>query len=185
MRVDCIGKNKIKIILTEEEVLRHFGGYDMIDYSSPRSKATLNAILTSALPDEMLPLDCNRVLIEIQAENKGCVIYFTKVYKKQKNTQLKKSNQKTLALAFLNSEDLISFICNRLNSNIISSEIYHISTKYILTIKFYEAHSPDTLYLKEFCNQLITDECALAHIQEHGKLICADTQTIKSSFKTP
>ena len=185
MRVDCIGKNKIKILLSEEEVLRLFGGYDMIDYSSPRSKATLNAILTSALPDEMLPLDCNQVLIEIRAESNGCAIYFTKVYKNGKKGEQKRLKSQNLAFTFSNSEDLICFICRTLPKDIISSEIFSITKKYILILTLGDTSPIDMYYLKEFCKEIITDEFAIAHIREYGKFICQNADSaIRKAFKT-
>ncbi len=186
MRVDCIGKNKIKISLNEEEVLRLFGGYDMIDYSSQHSKATLNSILASALPKDMLPIDCSQVLIEIRAENKGCAIYFTKIYKKYKKTDSAKHKQKTLALTFSNTEDLIRFVCQRLPEKISSSRVFSLSQIYILIITFPESLNTEPLYLKEFCQEIIENEYVISHICEHGKLICENAElTIKSAFKEP
>ena len=184
MRVDCIGKNKIKVSLSEEEVLRLFGGYDMIDYSSQRSKATINSILASALPKDMLPIDCSQVLIEIRAENNGCAIYFSKIYKKYKKTDSVKHKEKTLALTFSSSEDLINFICRRMPEKLSENRVFTLDDTYILTITLSESSNSELPFLREFCQDIFEDEYVISHILEHGKLICENAELdIKSVFK--
>ena len=159
-----INKDKVKIHLTNDEVNSLFGGYDMIDYSCPRSKAVLDSLLSKNLPDDMLPLDCGKILIEVIEEHSGCSIQITRIYDKGKRLY-KKGNRHKYILLFNSSEDMFLFveqIDDETLSSFKNSKLLKIEDKYALLF------AKDST-LKHF----------FSHLCEYGKII--DSKSILGS----
>lgn len=170
MNIDTVNKNKIKISLSDEEIDTLFGGYEMIDYDDPHSKAILNMLLGRALPEDMLPLDCKRVIIEVCPKSDGCNIYFTRIYPK--------SHAKSAEYIFIfkKSEDMllgISELHRLYGKNIEKSCLYTCQGKYFCIILLKGDPGKQIIHLNEYCSDISREKALAAKIREHGKMICA------------
>lgn len=175
MTVDTISKNKIKIELTNEEIEIFFGGYEYINYSNPDSKLAINLLLKEALPQELLPLDCNRVMIEVNPTKTGCSILFTKVYTNPRKRYKVSGCIKNYILYFEDSEGMI-LTCKEFAQNIpqvIKSELYADKNGYYLALHGSNI-SRQLLHIGEFCNSISEKNEILAMVKENTKLICKD-----------
>ena len=103
-----LSEDKFKICLSKNEVESLFGSFEMIDYDSPHTKAIIDSIIINALPERMLPFNCDKVMIEVFPEDGGCVVEVTKVYTSSKTD--KKRRKQEYILLFNDSEDMISYI---------------------------------------------------------------------------
>lgn len=171
MNIDTINKNKIKISLSDEEIDTLFGGYEMIDYDDPHSKAILNMLLGRALPEDMLPLDCKRVIIEVRPKPDGCTIYFTRVYPK--------STAKSAEYVFIfsKSDDMLSGITElqRLyGENIDKSCLYTYCEKYFCIALLRGEPGKQIMHLKEYCSDISRETTVAAMVREYGQMICAE-----------
>ncbi len=164
MNIDTLSKNKIKISLTDEEIYTLFGGYDMIDYSKPRSKTVIDMLISRALPEEMLPLDCNKVLIEVRPIYGGCAIYFTRIYDKKKQ----KSNKAGRYILFFETSEKMITALPFISAS--KSRLYHINNGLALLIEAKEDF--DKIRIGEYADCIIKDKIMIEKITEHSKIIC-------------
>lgn len=174
MTVDTISKNKFKIELTNKEIEILFGGYERINYSDPDSKLAINLILKEALPDEMLPLDCKRVILEVSPTSTGCLILFTKVYTDRNKRYKVTGYSKSYILLFTDSEDLI-IACNKLLQTIpkaIKSELYFDEDGYYLLLHSNINITKQLPHIGEYGIFLNTHHEAIAKVREYAKMIC-------------
>ena len=178
-----INKDKVKITLTDDEVNDLFGGYDLIDYNCPRSRAVLDSLLLGALPESMLPLDCKQVLIEVTEEKSGCSIQVTRLYEKAKKLH-KISGKYKYILLFESSEDMIKFITqNELGDKFPKSELIKSGEKYALCFHF---ERPVGHYnrLSEYGKLIDAQSPEGAAIKEYGTMICKNAaEKLSAAFK--
>lgn len=173
MNIDTVGENKIKISLTDDEINSLFGGYDMIDYEHPRSKMVLNTLLSSALPEEKIPLDCKKVLIEVHPICGGCAIFFTSLY--EKDTAVKCRKPKGYFLVFKNSENMIKLINElgqKYKSDIKNSRLIITDGCFVLYIKVQGKLLGDLGHIKEYCKVYKEKSPYGSYITEHGETVC-------------
>lgn len=186
MTVEKLSKNKIKINLTEDEILTFFGGYDLIDYKDPAAKKILHLLLKEAMPDEMLPIDCTRVLIEVKPQSSGCAIFFTKMYENAPKRLRKISQTKSYALKFKNSNDLLDFARYSEAADIKSNSLYIANGTYTLIINAEKSICSRLTHIEEFC-EISDNKTELSKIWEHGQIICKEgaLEKIKKALKAP
>ncbi len=184
MTVETISKNKVKINLTEDEVLTFFGGYEFIDYKHPPTKKMLHLLLKEALPQEMLPIDCKRVLIEVKPQDNGCAIFFTKMYDNAAKRLRRVPQNIILALSFKNSNDLMDFAKSGQTSDINSSSLYLTGNTYTLLISADKTIVNHLAHIGEFCD-IYDNKTELSRIAEHGFLICKENalEKLKKALK--
>ncbi len=169
MHIVTISKDKIRISLTDQEIIELFGSYDMIDYSNPHSKMAINMLFHIAVPDDMLPLDCKRVLIEVKPENTGCSIYFTRIYSGKRFRKV--VDIREYLLEFENSNDLIDCICNISPTSVITSRLYTNKGTYQLIISAQKSFGLTLLQVSEYC-RVSTDKIKISEVEEHHILVC-------------
>lgn len=183
MTVDTISKNKIRIDLTNEEIEIFFGGYEHINYSDPDSKLAINLILKEALPNEMFPLDCKRVILEVSPTHSGCSILFTKIYTDRKKRYRVTGHSKSYLLAFTDSESLITG-CKELSETItkpIKSELYFEKTDYYLLIHSTMNITGQLPHISEYGAFICAQPEIIAKVREYTALICKDNAIEKIS----
>ena len=74
MTVLKIGQKKLKITLTDSEVLSFFGAYERLNAATSETRLTVGLLLKESLSEYETELDGD-LLVEIRArENAGCVI---------------------------------------------------------------------------------------------------------------
>lgn len=174
MTVDTISKNKIRIELTNEEIDVFFGGYEHINYSDPDSKLAINLILKEALPKEMLPLDCKRVILEVCPTQTGCSILFTKIYSDRKKRYRVTGCSKSYIMSFADSEAMIT-ACKELSQKIpksIKSELYFDKGGYYLLLHTTINITKQLPHVGEYGTIIGTQTDTIAKIREYANLIC-------------
>ncbi len=169
MHIETINKDKIKISLTDDEIKELFGSYDLIDYSKPHSKMAINMLFRIAVPEDMLPLDCTRVLIEVKPESRGCAIYFTRMYSGKRFRKV--IDIRDYLLLFENSNDLTDCISNISPVGIIGSRLYTNDGTYQLIVSAERSFCAILPHLSEYC-RISTDKIQISEVQEYHKLIC-------------
>lgn len=167
-----LSEDKIKICLTDDEVESLFGSFDMIDYDSPHSRAILDSLICSALPEKMLPLSCEKVLIEVAPEEDGCSIQVTRIYDKGKRRQ-KSIKRHEYILLFKSSEDMIDYIKSLKSTdilNITDSKLFKCKNTFALYICFL-GQSGFIKSASEYAVLLNAKSSKGAFIAEHGQML--------------
>lgn len=176
MNIDTIGKYKVKIDLTDAEIQHFFGGYEMINYSSQSSKTALGNLLRLALPSYMLPLDCNRILIEVFPTKNGCSIFLTFRYFQEAPKKFRiVSEEKSYTVVFKDSESMIKGIIELAKNRIIQkskSSLFFCHGSYRLIIKTLNSINGSLLHIREYCTSLSKSNITAAVTEEYGKIIC-------------
>ncbi len=174
MTVDAISKNKIRIDLSNEEIDIFFGGYENINYNDPDSKLALHLLLNDALPDELLPLDCKQVMIEVRPTNSGCSILFTKLSHNTRKKYKLTGCIKSYIITFTDSESMI-YGCRELAQTIpksVRSELLFDNDGYYLILHSTVNISKQLLHIKEYCLCVVSQLEILSKISEYAIPIC-------------
>ena len=176
MTVDTISKNKIRIELTNEEIEVFFGGYEHINYSDPDSKLAINLLLKEALPDELLPLDCKRVLIEVSPTRTGCSILFTKLYIGNRKRYRVTGCIKSYIITFTDSESMISG-CRELAQTVpkaVKSELFFDKDGYYLLLHSSINITKQLIHINEFSSSLSGQSEIISRVHEYASPICKE-----------
>ncbi len=171
MKVEALSKTQVKISLSRDEIQTFFGGYHLIDYKNPNSKKMLNLLLKEALPDEVFPLDCKRVLIEVKPLAHGCEILFTKLYDTAHKRFKRVNTRRQYALIFASTNDLLDFAKCALKDDITDGSLYIYENKYALIISASQGFERRLAHLGEFCN-VSENKTLISKIAEYGTAIC-------------
>ena len=178
MKISEISAGKVKIALTNTEVLTCFGTYEKLFEMSGRTKNAIKALLRDIIKKYYNHQINQKISAEIRAEkNFGCVIILTAVDKRNKKIQI--------AYEFYNSESLISgsFNLYQMFKNIPNnSSIYKISDKYYIILNTITSTLPKH-QSKEF-NNVYTDTVKCEIIKEYGDIITENDalEKISSAF---
>ncbi len=183
MRIDTLSKTKIKITLTNSEIELLFGNYGLIDYNEPKSRLTIDMLIKEALPEDMLPLKCDKVLIEVKQIPDGCNILFTQIFDKKKQN----SEKKVYTLEFDDSENMIKCILFLAEKKIKNgrSTLCRYNNKYRLMLsRGYYLKIPKE-QLGEFCFNIYTSDREQELTRKIGTIICDNNaiETISTHFK--
>lgn len=174
MQISEISGNKIKITLTDTEVLCCFSSYQKLFSMSAKTKNTIKILIGDIIYSHYGILGCDKICAEIRGkENTGCVIILS--------CEAEIKNCKDYILCFKNSEEMIksSLMLNRLlKKQRTFSSLYKNEKQYFLIIntlldkktlskirEFFNIQC-DTVkseYIKEYCN-LITEQNAIKKI---------------------
>lgn len=155
--------NKIKISLTNIEVLSCFGSYERLFTMSKPIKEAIKALLFDiALKEDII--NFKKVKIDVKAKkNMGCVI-IVNLYKKEL--------KKYYIFDFLNSENLTKAVLllykNRATKNI-NSTLYKMPNFFRLII--YSEFKPNFTLLNEFCFRKSENLFEKAYSEEYGKVL--------------
>ncbi|MBE6749558.1 MAG: adaptor protein MecA [Ruminococcaceae bacterium] len=171
MNVLRVAENRIKIFLTDCEVINSFGNYENLYYMSEKGKIIMSALLRDVIFKNYSLNGSESFKTKIKAQkNRGCEITVSLIEKKRG------FESENLILIFSEEENLnrlLSFIFGSNNSFIKELELYKINRQYVLIIK----HTDDgrVALLNEFCFFKSKDSILLEFIKEHGKsLLCTN-----------
>lgn len=164
MRVCEVEDNKIEIYLSPKEIYDIFGGYEYINYKTAESKGKIHKLLAAAIPEKLLPLDCEQVLIEVRPKSPGCTISLTKVYANS-------AKPTCVTFIFNNSEQLISGILPLQALRVISSELYTHCDKYALICSVTRFSGNDELHIGEYC-KVTQSKADAIRIKEYWQPVC-------------
>lgn len=168
---------KIKISLTNIEVLTCFGSYERLFSMSKSIKTAIKALLFDIAIKENIE-EFEKIKIDVKAKkNMGCIIIVT---------LSKRSVKKHYIFDFKNSENLTKAILllykNRSTKNI-NSTLYKMPNFFRLVI--FSQSKPVFFQLDEFCFKKSEDPFDKAYSEEYGKPLITDTaiRTYAQYFK--
>ncbi len=167
-----IDRDRIKISLSREEVLRLFGsGFSSIK-SEPKAGYVLKSLLKKAVRDMgYRPKSVDIIARAVQNRGGGIDVYFTGC--KRERAQ----NSDGFVLEFPKIEllsdaaEAIMFSLPELSEN---GKLYLFEGKYRLLLPCLCAPFELSSLAREFCGKLFTDNCQKAVTEEHGRLILPD-----------
>lgn len=179
MRINNINESIIELYLSDDEIENIFGGYEFIDYDTPENRIKIHSLLTSAAPKAMLPIDCNKILIEVRPKKSGCTITLTKIYKMSKKyRQIKDAT--LITLIFEDSDSLIKSVEILKSLNIQSSNLYTKGEKYALIINIRQENKNLITHLSEYC-KISKRRADAEKITEYWQPICKNEAVKKLS----
>ncbi|MBO4433437.1 MAG: hypothetical protein J5852_07900 [Clostridia bacterium] len=170
MDILTISDRRVDIYLSGMEVDKIFGGYGLIDYDIPECRIKIHSLIAAAIPKSLLPLDCERALIEVKPKEFGCVISFTKIYAKAKKYRAVKY-KKPITLFFENSEDLICSVCILKDVCAEKSELYSRGANYAIISNLKSENARCMAQLREYC-RVSRKETDAAKVREYWRQIC-------------
>lgn len=170
MRINTVSDNRIDIFLSDEEINDIFGGYELIDYDAPDCRTKIHNLLAAAIPDILLPLNCERVLIEVKPRKYGCVMTFTKVYDAVKKFK-RIGNTKTVTLIFESSNSLIDALSALCSLSATASELYTYGGKYAVLATVRGENANALTRLGEYC-EINLSEMSAAKVREYWQPVC-------------
>ncbi|MGN0494536.1 MAG: adaptor protein MecA [Acutalibacteraceae bacterium] len=165
MTVLKIGQKKLKITLTDSEVLSFFGAYERLNAATSETRLTVGLLLRESLSEYETELDGD-LLVEIRArENAGCVITVSSA-----DSSKRKSVSTVRTLEFADSSSLISGAVRlyRVRPRIRSS-LYKMTGTYRLLIS--QRTDCDLFFMNEFCLRQSDSPIEAEYTKEHGRLI--------------
>lgn len=168
MQVKKIGENRVDIYLNREEIYDIFGGYEFIDYDEKDCRTKIHGLLAAAIPSVFLPIDCNKVFIEIKPLSFGCAISLTKLYIPR--SPLKK-DAKTVTMIFENSDSLIQALKALKSLPYTTSKLYNKGKKYALICKIKQHDEDKLIHLSEYCKVAHTHSNTI-RIKEYWNPVC-------------
>ncbi len=175
MKISEISAGKVKIVLTNTEVLSCFGAYEKLFEMSFVTKNAIKALLRDIIKKHY---NHQKISAEIRAEkNYGCVIILTAIDKRNKTVQI--------AYEFYNSESLITGSLNLykiFKNTPYNSAIYKISDKYYIIINTVASAFPK--YKTKSFDNVYTDAVKCEIIKEYGNIITENNalEKISSAF---
>lgn len=180
MQVSEIDSNKVKIFLTNTEVLCCFGDYEKLFNLSGHTRTLIKALLNDIAESHNM-LHHKRLTAKIHAgKNFGCVIILSA-------SGVKKAVKK-YTLLFPDSESLIKaslYMQSMKHKKYHKSQLYKINNSYHLIFES-ECKTDDLLTLKEFCQVLYSGDLQFEYTKEYGTLLIKDkavTKIVKTFFK--
>ena len=167
MTVSKLSKTKIKISLSDKEVMLYFGGYENIISGSYRTKIALAMLIKDSLNCDLAD-DSSTLNIEIKSLiSGGCEILLS-----QHGEKTREKKQKIVAV-FDDSEKMLDaavHIYKTYRSAGAASSLYRISGKYALVITVYDTQKMCS-FIREFSDCDSLSELDIEFVKEHGVLL--------------
>lgn len=165
MTVLKIGLKKLKITLTDGEVLSFFGAYERLYAASGEARLALSLILRESLSEYETELDGD-LLVEIRArENAGCVITVSPA-----DSSKRKSVSAVRTFEFADSAAMIDGAVRLYKVRPrIESSLYNMTGRYRLLVN--PRSDLDFYFMNEFCVRQSDSQTVAEYTKEHGKLI--------------
>lgn len=176
MTVYRLSGDKIRIALSDSEVLSFFGTYEKFASLSGGTRLAVSLLLKESL-EKYGDILGDNLLVEVKArKSAGCVITVSPAVGRA-------HGKDRVMLIFPDSESMISGI-KRLYSRRLprgKNSLYRLKNSYRLVIT---GHSRDFYFMTEFCTVKNASEPEIAYTEEYGGLLCEDTavETVGRAF---
>ena len=155
--------DRFVVELTAKELQEFQLTYCQLHYNNTKTKELLQALIRNAGTMVGFPSHPKKLLIEVYpAPKQGCIIYFTNLSNGGKRYH--KINPHIFR--FATCEDLLHGV-HLFQEQKPKSEAYRYGDQYILILHAAPIHG-----LTEFAQRLPSSKFLLAHIREHGQLLC-------------
>ena len=166
MTVYKIGRKKLKITLTDSEVISFFGTYERLTSVSGEARLTVGLLLKKSLSEYDTGLDGN-LLVEIRArENAGCVITVSPA-----DSARRTAKRPPVLFEFSDSHAMINGTVRLYKKRaFIKSSLYKMPRTYRLIVT--PSTECDFFFMNEFCSRQSDSEIEAEYTAEYGKLIC-------------
>ena len=166
MTVYKIGRKKLKITLTDSEVISYFGTYGGLTSANSDARLTVRLLLKKSLLEYDTELD-GRLLVEIRArENAGCVITVSPA-----DSSRRQPKSSPVMFEFADTAALIGGAVRLYKSRFFGeSSHYKMPETYRLIVK--ARGESDFFFMNEFCLRQSDSGTEAAYTAEHGRLIC-------------
>jgi len=179
MTVSKISKNKIKIALSDSEVLSYFGSYEKIASMSKGIRLTISSLLQDSLRDYGFTSGDDKFLIELNAqENSGCEILITIITKKE---LVKRTSSEIYMLEFSDTESMtggVMYLYRNRKYKHIPSSLYKMTNTYRLIVTI--AGKKDFPFaINEFCLRQSDSPFETAYTEEYGKVLIPENAVEK------
>lgn len=163
MQISEISGNRVKISLTDTEVICCFGAYESLFDMTPKTKLAIKTLLNEVIEKHYGTGEYEKISAVIRGgQNIGCTIIIS----------CEKSVQEYI-LTFNNSENLIKsakdlhrFLKNKQHT----SSLYRENNKYYLLIRTVSKRIPYTI-LQKYTYDILYDSISYEHIREYATLV--------------
>ena len=178
MKFRQLGPHRVRINLSRDELDTMGLSYDMLDYSSARTRALLFSLLEKACADTGFK-PAGRVLVEAYPdESGGCRIEFSGSAGAAQRWRVKRSAQLSVIYAFDDVDTLIACavkLFGRCAQRIRKSALYHTGKNWTLAVYPARERQDDTLMLlDEFARRCGEGTLAKAWLGEHARTVVDD-----------
>ena len=204
MELIMVNSQKLKIILTKEDMTSFDITSENLDYSSAKTRKALGSILEKAKEQTGFDTKNDRLYIQVfPSVDGGCEMFLTRRARLLPEPEVPRCSffKRRASLSFdgdfengkyivksQNIEDIIA-LCNRMKKEGFcgSSSLYNIDDEYLLTLNF-KRRTPcftkekDNFdeqerfgFICDYCNIYYADELPQAYINEHAGVIIKDT----------
>lgn len=178
MTVYRLAGDKVRIALSDSEVLSFFGTYEKFASLSGGTRLAVSLLLKESL-EKYGDILGDDLLVEIKArKSAGCVITVSPAAGRERG-------KSRVMLIFTDSESMINGIkrlyLRRLPRG--KNSLYRLKNSYRLVMPGYIR---DFYFMSEFCTVKNVGEPEIAYTEEYGSLLCRDTAVLtvgKAFFK--
>lgn len=178
MHISKLDNKKVKITLTNTEVLCCFSSYEKLMKMDESTKIIIKALLRE-ITESRFENKWTDISVNIRAKvNQGCIMIITPT--KEINSD------KTYILEFLKSENLIKsalFLARQNNIKIGENSLYKMDNSYRLITES-EQPQNDFYIMNEFCDKIYSDKINQQFTYEYGKPLIENNaiKTIYNAF---
>lgn len=165
MTVYKVGRKKLKITLTDSEVISFFGTYRRLTSVSGEARLTVGLILKQSLSEYNTELDGD-LLVEIRAkENAGCVITVSPA-----DSSRRSAKSSPIMFEFSDTSALVGgAVCLYKSRSLIKSSLYKMPKTYRLIVT--ARGNSDFFFMNEFCTRQSDCKIESEYTTEYGELI--------------
>ena len=173
MTVYKIGRKKLKITLSDSEVISFFGTYKCLTSVSGDARLTVGLLLNQSLSEYDTELDGNLLVEIIARENAGCVITVSPADSSRRSVKIN-----PVMFEFADTSSLIGGAVRLYKIRArTKSSLYKMPRAYRLIVT--DRFDSDFFFMNEFCSRQSDSEIEAEYTAEYGRLICENNAVEK------
>ena len=174
-----IAGDRLKVLLTGEDMQRLAITYDQLDYADDQTRKVILELLELARTETGFDLGDARLFVEAYPyQEEGCVIYFTTLSPGDGGLRIKKPIYNSIVFEFDQVDPLIDGavrLFSQYSHRIYKSSLYYWRKRFYLILSpFDRTDSRTTSFLSEYGRKYGEGEICAAFIREHGSAIAQE-----------